>query len=158
MNDLACFTSLSRLLLVACCWRADNNPIVFIRACNHCHRACHVLSVGATVEKSADLKSVLSVKKEISLWVRVFWNVHIPHLSSGSLSRSTSRTAASALSLKKLHKDSYIAARKMCQSCARRKWPDAWVQPAVCRESRVMCVAPVWGDDIGVSQSSWWCS
>lgn len=31
-----------------------------------------MLSVGAAAEKSADLKSVLSVKKETSLRVRVF--------------------------------------------------------------------------------------
>lgn len=75
-SDLACFTSLKRLLLAACCWRADNNPTVITRDCNHCHRACHVLSAGMAVDKSADLKSALSVKKEISSWVGVFWNTH----------------------------------------------------------------------------------
>lgn len=138
VNDLACYTSLNRLQLAARCWRADNNPAVFVRDCNDCHRVCHVLSVGAAAEKSADLKSVLSAKKETSLRVRVFWNIHILHLSFGSSSRSTSRTAASAVSLKKLHKDSYVALGKMSLSCARRKWPGAWVQLVLRREGRVV--------------------
>ena len=140
MNDLTCYTSLNRLPLAVRCWRADNNPTVFVRDCSHCHRACHVLSVGAAAEKSADLKSALFVKKEISLWVILkrthpsfeFWQFEQIHKQNCCISNFPEKATQRQLAL-----------GKMYLSCTRRKWPGAWVQPVLCRESRVVCVAAV---------------